>query len=233
MEGTAVSRQDYEHAKALRDSSEAQLAAAEANAEVAENEAAYSILKADADGTVIETRGEPGQVVFAGQTVVRLAHSGPREAVVFLPETVRPALQSSGKASVYGTGKSRYSAVLRQLSDSADSQTRTYEARYVLEGEAASALLGSTVTIHLAGNSEVPEVEVPLGAVHDDGKTTGIWVLNPDSTVHFNPVEIRRLTEESALITGVKVGQIIVALGAHLLSEGALVQNVDAMEASR
>src|SRR5829696_1072753 len=63
-----VSRQRYEQAKAASDTAEAQLAAAEAEARVAENEATYSILVADADGTVVETLGEPGQIVSAGQT---------------------------------------------------------------------------------------------------------------------------------------------------------------------
>src|SRR6266705_1133536 len=71
-----VSPQRHEQAKAALDTAEAQLAAAEAGARVAENEATYSVLVADADGTVIETLSEPGQVVSAGQTVVRLAQAG-------------------------------------------------------------------------------------------------------------------------------------------------------------
>ena len=46
---------------------------------------------------IVETLGEPGQVVSAGQTVVRLAQAGPREAVVALPETIRPAIGSDGR----------------------------------------------------------------------------------------------------------------------------------------
>ena len=114
-----VSQQRYEQAKAALETAEAQLAAAEAEARVAENEATYSVLAADANGTVIETLGEPGQVVSAGQTVVRLAQAGPREAVVALPETIRPAIGSVAEASVYGADGRRYTARLRQLSDSA------------------------------------------------------------------------------------------------------------------
>jgi len=44
---------------------------------VARDEDGYSKLLADADGVVIESLAEPGQVVMAGQTVVKLAHSGP------------------------------------------------------------------------------------------------------------------------------------------------------------
>src|SRR5256886_12322092 len=172
-----VSRQRYDQAKAASDAAKAQLAAAEAEARVAENEATYSVLVADADGTVVERLGEPGQVVSAGQTVVRLAQAGPREALVSFPETIRPAIGSTADASVYGSNGQRYAAHLRQLSDSADPQTRTYEARYVLDGEAAAAPLGATVTIWLASKADQPEVQVPLGAVLDDGRRTGVWAL--------------------------------------------------------
>jgi RND family efflux transporter MFP subunit len=220
-----ASRQRYEQAKAASDTAEAQLAAAEAEARVAENEATYSSLVADADGTVVETLGEPGQVVSAGQTVVRLAQAGPREAVVALPETIRPAIGSVAEASVYGSDARRYSAHLRQLSDSADAQTRTYEARYVLDGEAAAAPLGATVTIRLASQASLPQIQVPLGALLDDGRKTGVWILDrATSTVHFRPVKLVRVSGETALVAGLSSGDPIVALGAHLLQAGARVR---------
>lgn len=220
-----VSRQRYDQAKAASDTAKAQLAAAEASARVAENEATYSVLVADADGTVVEALGEPGQVVSAGQTVVRLAQAGPREAVVALPEMIRPAIGSVAEASVYGSNGRRYTAHLRQLSDSADAQTRTYEARYVLDGEAAAAPLGATVTIRLASQADQPEFQVPLGAVLDDGRKTGVWVLDrAASTVRFQGVKLVRLSGETAVISGLSSGDPIVSLGAHLLQEGARVR---------
>jgi RND family efflux transporter MFP subunit len=220
-----ASRQRYEQAKAASDTAKARLAAAEAEARVAENEAAYSALVADADGTVVETLGEPGQVVSAGQTVVRLAHAGPREALVALPETIRPPIGSVAEASVYGSDGRRDAAHLRQLSDSADTQTRTYDARYVLDGEAAAAPLGATVTIWLASQASQPEVQVPLGAVLDDGAKTGVWVFDSGtSTVHFRPVKLVRVTSETAVISGLNSGDPVVSLGAHLLREGVSVR---------
>jgi RND family efflux transporter MFP subunit len=221
----AASRQRYEQAKAASDTANAQLAAAEAEARVAENEAAYSVLVADAGGTVVETLGEPGQVVSAGQPVIRLARAGPREAVVALPETIRPAIGSVAEASVYGADGRRYTAHLRQLSDAADAQTRTYEARYVLDGDAAAAPLGATVTIRLASEASQPEVQVPLGAMLDDGRNTGVWVLDSaTSTVHFRPVKLVRVTSETAVISGLSSGDPVVSLGAHLLQDGARVR---------
>ena len=225
LDGGWVARQRYEQAKAALDTAEAQLAAAEAEARVAENEATYAVLVADTDGTVVETLGEPGQVVTSGQTVVRLAQAGPREAVVALPETIRPAIGSMAEASLFGSDGRRYTAHLRQLSDSADAQTRTYEARYVLDGEAAAAPLGATVTIRLASQPNEPEIQVPLGAVLDNGEKTGIWVLDStSSTVHFQPVKLVRVTSETAVVSGLSSGDRVVSLGVHLLHEGQRVR---------
>src|SRR5438046_7130639 len=57
-----TSKQRYEQAKAASDTANAQLAATEAEAGVAEDQATYSVLVADATGTVVQPLGEPGQV---------------------------------------------------------------------------------------------------------------------------------------------------------------------------
>src|SRR5213594_1528003 len=144
----AVSRSAYDNIEAAAESARAELNAAKARADVARNESSYAVLLADADGVVVETLAEPGQVVGAGQVVIRVAHAGQREAVIDLPETLRPAIGSTGRATLYGSGLTG-SAQLRQLSDAANRQTRTFEARYVLEGSLADAPLGSTVSIQI------------------------------------------------------------------------------------
>src|SRR5207302_10758292 len=141
------------------------------------------------------------------------------------PETVRPAIGSVAEASVYGSEGHRYTAHLRQLSDSADAQTRTYEARYMLDGEAAAASLGATVTIRLVSQTSQREIQVPPGAVFDDGRKTGVWVLDRASTtVRFRAVKLVRVSGETAEVAGLHSGDPVVALGAHLLKEGARVR---------
>src|SRR6266511_3829853 len=166
----AVSRQEYDQARAARDSAKGQLEAAEAQARVSNNSSEYAVLLADADGVIVRTLSEPGQVVAAGQTVIQLAHDGPREALVNLPECVRPDLGTTASARLYGRDQ-MYQGRLRELSDAADPASRTFAARYVLEGEAASAPLGSTVTIGLLTKqtSGSQSVQLPVGAIHDRG----------------------------------------------------------------
>jgi RND family efflux transporter MFP subunit len=231
--GFAASPQRYEQAKAALDTATAQAAAAEAEAKVAENELGYAVLIADADGVVVETAGEPGQVVAAGQVVIRVAQAGPREAVVALPETMRPALGSTARATLFGSSGSSVTATLRQLSDSADPQTRTFEARYVLDGDAAAAPLGATVTIAIAASGPATEMEVPLGAVLDDGSRTGIWRLDDTgSLVTFQPVRLVRVTGETAIVSGLEAGRPIVSLGAHLLRDGQPVKPSSTIKAA-
>lgn len=221
----AVSASSYDQAKAAADAARAQLSAAQAQANVTGNEASYSVLYADADGVVVETLAEPGQVVTAGQTVIRLAHAGPREAIVSLPETVRPVVGSVAQATLFDSGRTA-SAKLRQLSESADPQTRTFEARYVLGETSAAAPLGSTVTITIPDRSNVSTLRVPLAALYDVGRGPGIWLVrgNP-AKVTWRPVRLAAVDDETATVAaGLHPGDRFVSLGAHLLHEGENVR---------
>ncbi|MBO9544595.1 efflux RND transporter periplasmic adaptor subunit [Caulobacter sp.] len=223
----AVSGSTYDQIKAAADAAKAQLQAAEAQARVSRNAAGYAVLVADADGVVVETLGEPGQVVAAGQTVVRLAHAGPREATIALPETLRPQVGSTATAAVFGSDAAS-PARLRQISDAADPRTRTFEARYVLDGSLASAPLGATVTIALPSTSDAPASAgraVPLGAIYDAGKGPGVWVVDPkNSTVAWRAVRVTAIGEETATVSqGLAAGERFVALGAHMLHQGQKV----------
>lgn len=231
LQGTgAISASAYDQAKAAADAAVAQLRAAEAQAEVAINATRYAELLADADGIVVETLAEPGQVVSAGQPVVRLAHAGPREAIIHLPETLRPDLGSMGEARLFGNGGVSAATRLRQRSDAADPLTRTFEARYVLDGALADAPLGATVSIRIAdGQSLQQRVQVPIGALYDQGKGPGVWVIRGQAaTVSWQAVQVQQLNDDSAYVSGqLQQGDRIVALGAHLLREGTAVRFAD------
>ena len=213
-------QQRYEQAKAALDTANAQLEAAQAQAQVARNESGYALLLADDDGVVVETLAEPGQVVAAGQVVMRVAHGGSREASISLPESVRPKLGSQAEASLYGDAV-RGPAKLRQLSDAADPRTRTYEARYVLGGDAAKAPLGATVTVRLTMGDQAPDARVPLAALNDEGSGYFVWAVADGRKLERRPVAVRRIGADFATLSeGVAPGEVIVATGGHFLHEG-------------
>jgi RND family efflux transporter MFP subunit len=231
--GGAVSASAYDKVKAAAEAAKADLNAAEAQADVARNETGYAVLFADADGVVVETLAEPGQVVDAGQVVVRVARAGRREAIIELPETLRPAIGSTGRATLYGSALSG-SAKLRQLSDAANRQTRTFEARYVLEGRPGDAPLGSTIVmqipaIQISDGRSAPALQVPIGAIFDPGKGPGVWLVEGATPrVTWREVQLTGLGDEAASVVGkLEAGDRVVALGAHLLHEGEHVRLVE------
>lgn len=234
VEQGAVSAQVRDQAVAGADSAQALLDAALAQQQVARNAAGYSLLVADSDGVVVDTLVEPGQVVRAGEPVVRLARSGAREALVNLPESVRPAVGSGANATLHSLPGTPFKARLRQLSDAADPRSRTFEARYLLDGAAAQAPIGSTVTLALdpmSADAAGERVRVPIAALHDAGQGPGVWVIEQagdTSRVAFRPVTLAGLGHDSASISaGLRAGERIVALGAHLLRDGSAVRGLD------
>ena len=222
-----VTAQAYEQNKAAADASAAQLRSALAQEKQAEDQASYAVLAADSDGVIMEVPGEPGQVVSAGQTVVRLAHQGAREAEIYLPEGTERKAGDAASARLYAKPNEAIPARLRELSSMADPATRTYRARYVMEGNGKDAPLGATVTVRLSdGSGDRPTFEIPVGAIFDDGKGPSVWRVDEGtSTVSPRSVEVVRMGEESAAVSGdLKSGERIVTLGAQLLRPGEKVE---------
>ncbi|HEY4180919.1 MAG TPA: efflux RND transporter periplasmic adaptor subunit [Kofleriaceae bacterium] len=214
----------YDRVRAGAEAARAQLKAAEAQATVARNATRYALLVADAEGVIVETLAEPGQVVGAGQTVVRLAQHGPREAVVQLPETLRPALESSARAALYGRASALTPTHLRELSSAADPLSRTFQARYVLEGPLADAPLGATVTIVIPEDGAPLDLRVPISAVFDSGGGPGVWTI-VDARVAWRPIKMDRIDDDTVSVSdGLKQGDRVVSLGAHLLHDGQQVR---------
>lgn len=219
----AVSVSAYGQIRAAAAAARADLSAAQAQSRVALNASAYAVLTADSDGVVVDTLADPGQVISAGQTVIRLARAGQREALVNLPETLRPATGSVAQALLFGSQTAAGDATLRQLSDAADPYTRTYEARYVLSGPAASAPLGATVSLRIPeATHSLYLMRVPLSALYDAGKGPGVWVTqDKPARVTWRQVNVIALSDEDAHVTGnLHDGEQVAALGAHLLHEG-------------
>lgn len=225
VEGGATSRSAYEAALAARRAAAANLSAAQAAASEASNQSSYSVLTADADGVVIDVLAQPGQVVAAGAPVVRLGRGGAREAAVAVPEPMLAGLPKQATAILL-VGGQPIAARLREVSGSADPVTRTFAARYALEAPPSQLPLGSTITIELPRESGENQIEVPLSALHDDGKGPAVWIVGTKGIVHKRPVRLVRLLDETALIENLNIvsGERVVAMGAHLLRDGQLVR---------
>ena len=222
-QGGWVSKAALDAARREAQAARAQAGAARAAAGQAANARGYTTLRADAAGIVTAVLAQPGQVVAAGVPVVRLARAGAREAAVDVPETLVGKLPATASASATAAPGRVFAARLRDVAGSADPATRSFAVRYAL-ADADALPLGSTVTLTLGVAASEPALAIPIGALHDAGRGPGVWVV-ADERVHFRPVRLAGLEEERALVAaGLAPGERVVALGAHLLSEGQRVR---------
>lgn len=215
----SVSQQTFIDSQSAAAAARATLAGAEAQLKIARDNLAYTSLYADSDGTIVNYLADPGQVVAQGQPVLVLAKAGPREAEVDLPEGLRLEPGATASARLYGAKGQDVPVVLRELSDSGDPVTRTYLARFVLDGVGASAPLGSTVTVYVPRPGPAGAVRIPIAAPFDPGSGPGVWVFDrSQSTVRFQPIKEYGIGDETITVDGgLYPGQMIVALGSNLL----------------
>ena len=90
-----------DQAKAAADEARARLNRAERSVDLTKNSLSYARLVADAAGVVTATLIEPGQVVSAGQTSIRVARLAEKEVVVAIPETLLARAKSGRRTGVY------------------------------------------------------------------------------------------------------------------------------------
>jgi len=217
------------------DSKETTLKAAAAQAGLARNQASYSTLVADKDGVISAVLAEVGQVVSAGQGVVRLAHHGEREVAVNIPEEGLRGLKVGADAEVllWADGNRQIKGKLRELAPAADAATRTYPARVSLPNGEAALPLGLSATVRFTGgNGSALEAgkqfSIPLSAIFQDGDKPAVWVLDKEGIVGLKPVTVSRYGEKDALIaSGLQGGERLVAAGVHKLHTGEKVRSLE------
>lgn len=202
---------------------------AERAVELARNSLNYATLRSDTDGVVTATLVEPGQVVSAGQTAIRIAKTGELEAVVALPESYA-ALADKGEATLTLWSKPgvTYRAKLRELSPSADPATRTFAARFSILDPDPSISIGMSATLAIAAKDADPLISVPLSALYNQGDGPALWKVDGDGRLLLTPVKLVRYEANSALVTGgVTEGDNVVVLGVHKLDAGKKVRVIN------
>lgn len=213
--------------QAALDAKQTAAAAADAQARLAQNQAAYTTLTADADGIIAAVLAEPGQVVGAGQGVFRVAREGAREVAIAIPEGRVANFKVGDAATVELWAGKAYRGVLRELAPAADAATRTFAARVTIVDADAAAALGMTATVRFA-QAKTEEIVVPLAAILQQGqgeRGAAVWVIGADNKLSLRPVEVARFGDAGAVLAGgLSPGETIVAAGAFKLSAGEQVQ---------
>jgi RND family efflux transporter MFP subunit len=217
----------YQAALAKRDSSRAL-------AGVSGNQANYTTLLADADGVVTAINAEPGQVVNAGQVVVRVARLGEKDAVISVAENQLAAVRDhpEAKISLWANPARLYSGKVREIAASADAATRTYTVKVALEDADDALRWGMSANVGFIGGgleTQQQVIMVPLTALTqtDDkaGAQPAVWVVGSDGKVQLKSVVVGRYGENGVVILGgLAGGETVVTAGVHMLKAGQVVK---------
>ena len=222
-----ASRAQFERAEQALETARSRLDTAQAQLSTADDQVARTELRADAAGVVTTTAAEPGEVVQAGQMIVRLARQDGRDAVFDVPgQVLRTAptdplvtVSLTDDPSVKATGR------VREVAPQADPVTRTFEVKVGLTDAPPAMLLGSTVVGRMQLDA-IPTIELPASALTELDRRPTVWVVDAKSlTVSPRAIEVLRHNPASvAIASGLVPGEIVVTAGTQALHPGQKVR---------
>jgi membrane fusion protein, multidrug efflux system len=222
-----ATRAVYERAREARQTTRSQVEAAQAQLRFAEDQVGFTELHADAEGVVTEIGAEPGEVVQAGQMIVRLARQGGRDAVFDVPAQVIRTAPADPEIEVFLTEDRsiKASGRVREVAEQADPATRTFQVKVGLAHPPPEMRLGATVT----GRMEVDEGEIialPASALTRQGDEPAVWVVDPaNSTVSLRSIDVLRFEPAAVVVAdGVNPGEVVVTAGVQALHPGQKVR---------
>jgi len=214
----------------------ARLEQARAQLATARNQSAYTDLQADADGVITAVLAEPGQVVAAGQPIVRLARPEEKEVVIHVPESRLAELREATHVLValWTQPEKPYAGRVREIAPNADPVTRTFTVKVAVLEADPGVRLGMTANVLLGERSTHEMVTLPLAAVVQEGGRTSVWVVDPGTRkVNPRPVEVGAYREDGVtVLAGLAAGEVVVAAGAHKLLAGETVRLAPEVEAA-
>jgi RND family efflux transporter MFP subunit len=225
-----ISQSAYDAKVNARDAARARFESATAQASVNANQASYATLNATQDGVVTQVNAEAGQVVTAGQPILRIANPREKEVAISVSESRIADFRTSNKArelfiELASSPGKRFPARVREIGAAADPATRTYPVRVSLLQSGDDVKLGMTANVAFIGAASAEQIAVPLSSVYQKGDKTFVWVVGEGNKVSPRPVTVVRYRENAALITGsLKAGETIVAAGVHKLQDGQVVR---------
>jgi RND family efflux transporter MFP subunit len=220
-----------DQAKATADEARARLNRAQRSVELTNNSLSYATLVADTRGVVTATLIEPGQVVASGQTAIRVARFGEKEAVVAIPETLLGrAKEGVATVTLWSEPDKKYAAKLREIAPAADPATRTYLAKFSLPDAGDSVSLGMTATLTLADPATMRVARLPLSALFSEGGNPSFYIVDGKGDVTLKPVTVKSYESNDVVVSGgVDEGAKVVALGVQKLDPSQKVRVVSSL----
>jgi RND family efflux transporter MFP subunit len=225
-------RAQFEIAEKALHTAQANADAAEVQVRVAADRVSYTVLQADAAGSVTARGAEPGEVVQAGQMIVTIARQNGRDAVFDVPAQVLRSAPSDPRVEVRLTDDPSVVAQgrVREIAPQADPVTRTFAVRIALTDPPPAMRLGATVngTLRLEADQVIA---IPASALTEYNRHPAVWIVDPKKlTVSLRNIETLNFSQASVSVAhGLEPGDIVVTAGVQALHPGQTVRLLGAV----
>ncbi|MGM3172906.1 efflux RND transporter periplasmic adaptor subunit [Dickeya lacustris] len=227
----AISRVQLDEAQSNWASAVSVRESAQASVKSAQDRLGYTRLLAPVAGVITSVSANPGQVVNAGQEVVKLATFSGRDAVFNVSERlitsgltdplVRVALLSNPAIKTQGR--------VRDVSPLADAETRTWRVRVSLIDPPQDMVLGATVAGEITLPAR-PVIALPASALTRQGERPAVFVVEPSTqTLRLQPIVLHHYSDtQIGVADGLAEGDKVVTAGVSKLRAGEKVALTEA-----
>jgi len=213
-----VSEQDFDEAKAKRNSARATLEQAQANLR-------YTRLVAPYDGTVSIVPAEAHEYIAAKEGVMNIQTTQLMKVIFQLPDHLLNRFASGLNLTAHMTfdafPENQYELTFQEVDTEADPKTGSYKVTMVMERpEDVGILPGMAGTIHVAVES-TGATRIPTSALMEENGQTYVWRVDSQGIVTKAQVD---LNDKRQVQNGLNEGDQIVISGVNGIEPGIKVR---------
>ncbi len=230
-----ASQQQVDTQRALVAQLKAQTEADQAAIESAATELSYTRITSPINGRTGIRLVDPGNIVHSTDTtgIVVLTQLQPITAIFTLPEDTFEAVagaMAKGPVDVLATSQEGDGSVLDQgtvklIDNQIDQTTGTIRLKAVFPNTGLKLWPGQFVNVRLRERTDENALTVPAAALQRGPDGMFVFVVQPDSTVAMQPVEVANNSESLAIVTkGLRAGQRVVTTNLFRLQPGTRVR---------
>ena len=230
-----ASQQQVDSQHALVAQLKAQTEADQAAIENAATQLSYTRITSPINGRTGMRLVDPGNIVHSTDTtgIVVLTQLQPITAIFTLPEDTFEAVagaMAKGTVSVIATSQQGDGTALDQgtvklIDNQIDTTTGTIRLKAVFPNTNLKLWPGQFVNVRLQERTDENALTVPAAALQRGPDGMFVYVVQPDSTVTMQPVEVGNNSESFAIVTkGLKLGERVATTNLFRLEPGARVR---------
>lgn len=200
-------------------SAQAQINTITEQTKLAKNQSRYTELTSTVTGVVSDTLVEIGQVVGAGQTIVKVANSTDLEVHIKLSEQAIKQVQvgMTAKISLWAV-QNTFEGSVAEIAPVADA-SRLWLVKVSIKDPTPNLRLGMTAKVAFSHPLPKAVSWLPATALFQSDQKPAVWVVSSANKTELKTVEIENYLEGGVLVSGLDEGLTVVAAGVNRIHQ--------------